>query len=93
MLILHIVLASLLIISTVVLLFAGITRNKATWVRTAAQGGLLSTFLSGGMLVLTYGGLGKFCVTMSAMTLAVLAVDRFYLYRLQPARVTLHIDE
>ena len=87
MLILHIIVASLLIVSTLGLFAAAVSRYEAAIVRTATHSGLAGTFLSGGALVFMYGGLGKFCVTMSAVTVAVIAVDRFYVYRLQPAIV------
>lgn len=87
MLIFHIVIATILTLSALTQFSAGAVRRKLPFARLASLVSLALTAMSGTVLALTYGGLGKFCLTMTVATLAIVMVDRFYVRRLQTVTV------
>lgn len=78
MITLHILIAVILTVVTTGVFASAIKRNKNTLMLRVMQGSLALTALSGTALVVTQGGLGRFCATMTVATLAVVLVARFY---------------
>ena len=90
MLILHIIIASLLTISATGLLVAALKRYNRPQLRILSIVGLVMTFITGVSLVVSYGGIGRFCASMTIATVSVIAIERFYIYRL--ASVSVRVD-
>ncbi len=82
-LITHIIISIAMLASATGLAFAGVARREQVGLRRVTVLGWVASALSGVLLLGSGASLAHFCASMAVVSLAAVAAERFYSYRLK----------